>query len=107
MIPRGFASILGKDCFNDTTLASEVMYCGDWWRTNFFMNMPFRDLLGAHADTARCKYLLQILQVDLGWMINELSDGQRRRCQLLECLVAPRPVYLMDEITSDLDLYAR
>ena len=39
--------------------------------------------------------------------INEISDGQRRRCQLLECLAIPRSVYLMDEITSDLDLYAR
>merc|ERR1719223_1170801 len=43
----------------------------------------------------------------MNWKINDLSDGQRRRCQLLEILSIPRPVYLMDEITSDLDIFAR
>lgn len=45
--------------------------------------------------------------MNLDWFINELSDGQRRRCQLLECFAIPRQVYLLDEITSDLDLFAR
>merc|ERR1719463_755750 len=46
MIPRGLASVLGKDCFNDPGVAEHVMYCGDWWRTNFFMNLALRDVLG-------------------------------------------------------------
>merc|ERR1712064_265378 len=49
----------------------------------------------------------KVLQANFDRKIHELSDGQRRRCQLLEILAAPRPVYLMDEITSDLDLFAR
>jgi CCR4-NOT complex subunit CAF16 len=106
LVPRGGATVLGKDCFNDGTL-QEVMYCGDWWRANFFMNLPVREVLGKNADTARTAYLKHVLQVDLDWSINNLSDGQRRRCQLLEILATPRPVYLMDEITSDLDIYAR
>merc|ERR1719359_574704 len=106
MVKRGGATVLGKDCFNDGTL-SEVMYCGDWWRANFFMNLPVREVLGNKADTPRTTYLAHVLQVDLDWRINNLSDGQRRRCQLLELLATPRPVYLMDEITSDLDLFAR
>merc|ERR1712072_953787 len=52
-------------------------------------------------------HLAEVLQVDRLWKINNVSDGQRRRCQLLEILATPRPVYLMDEITSDLDIYAR
>mmetsp|Transcript_488 Transcript_488/g.950 ORF Transcript_488/g.950 Transcript_488/m.950 type:complete len:481 (+) Transcript_488:235-1677(+) len=107
MLPRGQASVLGKDAFNDTELSAEVMYCGDWWRTKFFMNITIRELLGESSKTARCEYLCNVLQVDLGWKINNLSDGQRRRCQLLETLVHPRAVLLMDEITTDLDLYAR
>jgi CCR4-NOT complex subunit CAF16 len=106
LVPRGGANVLGKDCFNDGTL-QEVMYCGDWWRANFFMNLPVREVLGKNADTPRTAYLAHVLQVDLDWRINNLSDGQRRRCQLLELLSTPRPVYLMDEITSDLDLFAR
>merc|ERR1719162_1519850 len=70
MVPRGFASILGKDCFNDPGLGSEVMYCGDWWRTKFFSNMSIRELLGPICETARCQHLREVLQVNLDWMIN-------------------------------------
>ncbi|CAE8620626.1 unnamed protein product [Polarella glacialis] len=108
MIPRGFASIMGKDCFNDMGVGKEVMYCGDWWRTKFFMNLTFGELLGEEmANSTRCKHLADVLQVSLDWKINEVSDGMRRRCQLIEALSVPRAVYLMDEITSDLDLFAR
>eukprot|EP00931_Biecheleriopsis_adriatica_P004517 TRINITY_DN106176_c0_g1_i1.p1 TRINITY_DN106176_c0_g1~~TRINITY_DN106176_c0_g1_i1.p1 ORF type:complete len:579 (-),score=106.44 TRINITY_DN106176_c0_g1_i1:56-1792(-) len=108
MIPRGFAKILGKDCFNDSGVASEVMYCGDWWNTQFFMETTIAELLGKEkSQTSRCRHLAEILQVDMEWKINKISDGQRRRCQLLEILSTHRPVYLMDEITSDLDIFSR
>jgi len=107
MIPKGNASVLGSDCFNDP-VDDLVMYCGDWWRTKFFMNLTLAQLLGADvAATSRVQHLSTVLQTNFDWKINEISDGQRRRCQLLEILSKPRPVYLMDEITSDLDLYAR
>jgi CCR4-NOT complex subunit CAF16 len=106
MVPRGLASIVGKDCFAECD-SHTVMYCGDWWRTAFFMNLKIGDLLGETMKTPRCQHLAEVLQVNLDWNINELSDGQRRRCQLLEVLATPRSVYLMDEITSDLDIFAR
>jgi CCR4-NOT complex subunit CAF16 len=108
MIPRGFATVLGKDCFNDPEVARQVVYCGDWWNTAFFMNTTIAMLLGEElVKSARCEHLADVLQVNVNWKINSISDGQRRRCQLLEILVHYRPVYLMDEITSDLDIYAR
>jgi len=108
MIPRGFSTILGKDSFNDPSIAREVMYCGDWWNTQFFVNTTIADLIGEELiQTSRAKHLAAVLQVDVRWRINSISDGQRRRCQLLEILVPYRPVYLMDEITSDLDIFAR
>jgi len=108
MIPRGFAKVLGLDPFNDTAVTKDVMYCGDWWRTQFFMNLTIGTLLGdTICRTSRCQHLAHILQVSLDWNINDLSDGQRRRCQLLEILAPPRSMYLMDEITSDLDIFAR
>merc|ERR1712061_984942 len=77
-------------------------------RTNFFMNLQLGELLGESVTkTKRCQQLRDVLQVSFDWKINDLSDGQRRRCQLLEILCTPRPVYLMDEITSDLDIFAR
>merc|ERR1719158_2593420 len=72
------------------------------------MNLTLRELLGDEVvATTRVQHLASVLQTDFNWKINELSDGQRRRCQLLEILSKPRPVYLMDEITSDLDVFAR
>jgi CCR4-NOT complex subunit CAF16 len=84
------------------------MYCGDWWNTQFFMNTTIAQLLGENQiKSDRCRHLAEVLQIDLNWKINSISDGQRRRCQLLEILIPYRPVYLMDEITSDLDIFAR
>merc|ERR1712046_223030 len=72
------------------------------------MNTTIADLLGeSQVNTDRCRHLAEVLQVDVNWRINSISDGQRRRCQLLEILIPYRPVYLMDEITSDLDIFAR
>eukprot|EP00435_Cladocopium_sp_Y103_P060175 s2340_g21.t4 len=107
MIPRGHATVMGKDCFHDPGVSNHIMYCGDWWRTKFFMNLSIGALIGDVAKTPRAQHLAKVLQVDMEWKINEVSDGMRRRCQLLECLATPRSVYLMDEITSDLDLFAR
>jgi len=107
MIRRGFAEVNGRDCFNDS-VGSDIMYCGDWWRTKFMMNLTFGELLGEDVcQQSRTKHLAGVLQIDFSWKINAISDGQRRRCQLCQILSKPRPVYLMDEITSDLDLFAR
>src|SRR5205814_6669716 len=58
-------------------------------------------------DAARRDRLIDVLGVDLEWHMHEVSDGQRRRVQLLLGLVRPRDVLLLDEITTDLDLVAR
>merc|ERR1712086_638363 len=106
MVRKGLASVMGKDCFNEPT-GDKVMYCGDWWRSAVFTNLSVTDILGPNANTPRAIHLAKVLQVDFDWKIHAVSDGQRRRCQLLEILATPRPVYLMDEITSDLDIFAR
>merc|ERR1719476_1270222 len=108
MIPRGQCTIFGKDAFHDGSLNSERMYCGDWWRTNFFFNVTAAELVGVdRLSSPRVQELIDIMQINLSWRINAISDGQRRRIQLLECLAEERKVYVLDEITTDLDLYAR
>merc|ERR1711957_992739 len=58
-------------------------------------------------NSSRVQELIDIMQINLSWRVNAISDGQRRRCQLLECLAEEKKVYVLDEITTDLDLYAR
>merc|ERR1740124_488592 len=47
------------------------------------------------------------LEVDESWNLTTVSDGQRRRVQILCKLLQPTAVMLLDEITTDLDLLAR
>merc|ERR1719174_3528375 len=108
MVPRGKCKLLGRDAFHDSSLNTVRMYCGDWWRTSFFFNITVAELIGEkYLSSPRVQELIDIMQINLSWRINAISDGQRRRCQLLECLAEEKEVYVLDEITTDLDLYAR
>lgn len=104
------ALILGRECFNDCSLTARVCVLSDWWRTDFFLDVTVRAFLGEKVvESARCKNLCAILQVDLEWRIAYLSDGQRRRCQILAAVTASDKfeVYILDEVTADLDIVSR
>ena len=51
--------------------------------------------------------LVEMLGIDLNWRMHQLSDGQRRRVQLLLGLIRPFQVLLLDEITTSLDVCVR
>jgi len=98
----------GKSAFHDGTLNEQRTYVGDWWATDFFFNLSVAELIGEERlKSPRVQELIDIMQVNISWRINGISDGQRRRCQLLECLAEEKKVYILDEITTDLDLFAR
>merc|ERR1719476_1228687 len=108
MVPRSQCKILGKAVFHDSSLNLQRMYCGDWWRTDFFFNITVAELIGEKwMASERVQQLIDIMQINVSWRINAISDGQRRRCQLLDCLAEEKRVHILDEITTDLDLYAR
>merc|ERR1712154_366136 len=77
-------------------------------RTDFFFNVTVAELIGTERLAApRVQELIDIMQINTSWRINAISDGQRRRCQLLDSLAEEKRVYILDEITTDLDLFAR
>lgn len=51
--------------------------------------------------------IVDMLGIDLNWRMHELSDGQRRRVQLLLGLIRPFEILLLDEITTSLDVCVR
>ena len=63
--------------------------------------------IGGNYYTNRRDELVRILDIDLGWRMHAVSDGERRRVQLAMGLVRPWTVLLLDEITVDLDLLSR
>jgi CCR4-NOT complex subunit CAF16 len=51
--------------------------------------------------------LVELLGINLDWRMHQLSDGQRRRVQLLLGLVRPFSILLLDEVTTSLDVCVR
>lgn len=107
MVPQERVRVLGSAAFHDTRLARRVAYVGRHFPLT--VDVEVRQMLERrpYADPKRVARLIEALGVDLGWHMHRVSDGQRRRVQLLLCLMVPRELLLLDEITSDLDVVAR
>lgn len=107
MVPADQVRVLGRAAFHDTTLAADVAFLGGPF--HFDVDIPVADILArTHgADPRRRDRLVELLGVDPGWHMHRVSDGQRRRVQILLGLLHPTKVLLLDEVTTDLDLIAR
>ena len=111
--------VLGKHAFYDTSLNnSRAFRAGDWGkRTVAFTghgcalqsDIAVREMMaevqGKYKE--RRDFLVDLLGVDLDWRMHQVSDGQRRRVQIMLQMLRPSEVLLLDEITTDLDLITR
>lgn len=99
--------VLGSSAFHDPSLVHRLEFLGG--RFPFEIDLQVSEVLARHGDVepARRDRLIDVLGVDPQWHMHAVSDGQRRRVQLLLGLMRPREIFLLDEITTDLDLIAR
>ncbi|MGZ3438669.1 MAG: ATP-binding cassette domain-containing protein [Polyangia bacterium] len=99
--------VLGRPAFSDTSLVHEVSFIGGQFPLD--VDLRVEELLAsrAGAEVARVDELVRVLDVDRKWRMCRVSDGQRRRVQLLLGLLQPCRVLLLDEVTTDLDVIAR
>ena len=118
MVDQSAVRVLGRAAFEDTTLSAELaLLTGNWTHTVAFAghSVPYQAMEvstlissnSAGVDPARVARLVRLLEVDPSWNLTEVSDGQRRRVQILCKLMKPFKILLLDEITTDLDLLAR
>ncbi|KAI9810975.1 MAG: CCR4-NOT regulatory complex component [Pycnora praestabilis] len=110
MAPTGTISIAGIDPFKEGL--EGVTYLGLEWVLNPIVrtDIDVPTLLasvGGGYYTERRDELVGILDIDLGWRMHAVSDGERRRVQLAMGLLRPWRILLLDEITVDLDLLSR
>jgi CCR4-NOT complex subunit CAF16 len=107
LVPEEKVRVLGRPAFHDTSLAHEVSFLGGPFQ--FDVDIGVRTILAntPGVDPARRDRLLEVLGVDPAWHMHRVSDGQRRRVQILLGLLRPSRLLLLDEITTDLDLLAR
>lgn len=61
----------------------------------------FLNSVGGYRHKDRRDKLLDILDVDLDWHMHKISDGERRRVQLVMGLMADWDVLLLDEVTDN------
>lgn len=117
--PDGNVRVLGLNAFRDTKLNFHRAYLDcDWgMRTVAFAGagVPLMADIPVYKMMERLQQsyperrdeLVEMLGIDLRWRMHQLSDGQRRRVQLLIGLIRPFKVLLLDEITTSLDVCVR
>ena len=99
--------VLGRPAFHDTSLAGELAFLGGPFP--FSADIRVAEVLERRhgIDPARRARVLDVLEVDPAWRMHQLSDGQRRRVQILLDLERDLKVVLLDEVTADLDVLSR
>lgn len=120
MVAPDVVRILGRPAFHDIQLVSsgDLSYLGPQWRRDIAFagsDVPMQGDISAGAmlfgvegvDPSRRSRLISLLEVDLEWRLNRVSDGQRRRVQIAMGLLKPYQVLLLDEITVDMDVVGR
>jgi CCR4-NOT complex subunit CAF16 len=107
MIAPETVRVLGRAAFHDTDLSGLVAFLGGPFP--FSADISVAEILRGRpgVDPARRAEVLQILEVDPAWRMHRVSDGQRRRVQLLLDLERSVQVILLDEVTAELDVLAR
>lgn len=111
--------VLGLNAFHDTRLNFHRAYLDcDWGMRNvsfvgnavpLMADIPVRNMMERLQASypERRDELVEMLGIDLDWRMHQLSDGQRRRVQILLGLVRPFKILLLDEITTSLDVCVR
>ena len=89
-----------------------MTYLGTEWASNPIVrrDVPVWQLVkscGGERFPERAKELMRIMDVRPTWRMHAVSDGQRRRVQIILGLLQPWRVLLLDEVTVDLDVIVR
>jgi CCR4-NOT complex subunit CAF16 len=109
-------SINGASKPNDQN--NGVCYLGNTWKrqqTGFNGICPYTIDCAAsemfvkwqEEHVERRDELVKVLGIDLNWRMNECSDGQRKKVQIMIKLLKPFQVCIIDEFVADLDILSR
>src|SRR4029453_9135484 len=78
MLARDVVSALGRPAFHDASLAADVAFLGGPFP--FAADISVRDILAPRpgVEPKRRAAVVAMLDVDPGWRMHQVSDGQRR-----------------------------
>lgn len=118
-LPQQEVKVLGLNSFRDTKLNFHRAYLDcDWGMTSIAFvgaSVPLMADIAVHKMMEKLQQtyperrdeLVELLGIDLNWHMHQLSDGQRRRVQLMLGLIRPFKILLLDEVTTSLDVCVR
>ena len=108
-------SIIGRR--TPQNLLGGLAFIGDEWsrtvnfvgRTAYSRDSEVRNFMKKLQDehSERRDFFANLLKINLDWNMRKLSDGQRRRVQIMLGLIKPFKLLLLDEITAELDIIVR
>jgi len=118
MCVDGDVRVLGLEAVFTPSLNLRRSYLSCNWGKTI---IPFAGMTAVTADIAvkdmmrslqdqfpeRRKLLYKLLQINGDWRMHRVSDGQRRRVQIMLQLLRPFEILLLDEVTTDLDIVTR
>tara|TARA_B100001059_G_C17648268_1_gene483016 strand:+ start:76 stop:855 length:780 start_codon:yes stop_codon:yes gene_type:complete len=94
-----------------------LAYLGNRWvrnisfigRTPYMADIKVRDMMKNVQNTylSRRNELVDVLDINLDWKMHQISDGQRKKVQIMLALIKPFKLILIDEFVSELDILAR
>lgn len=113
LIKDGKVLLNGRDPFDMRNRGNQIVtYLGTEWANNEITqrDIPVTVLvesIGGSYYKERRDMLINLLDIDITWRMNQCSDGERRRVQLCMGLLKPWDLLLLDEVTVDLDVLVR
>lgn len=121
LIKKGSLKIGGFDPFefsinrneqHNSDINNNITYLGTEWAANPVVkrDIPVKLLIssiGGDIYNERRDELIRIMDLDPDWSMAYISDGERRRVQLVMGLLKPWKLLLLDEVTVDLDVIVR
>lgn len=106
LLPPHCLRVFGRSPFHDLQGESPTLVDGYF---PLHLDLRVSEVLEGPAsrDLSRETELIDLLGIDPGWRMHRVSEGQRRRVQLLLALRRPSRLLLLDEVTSQLDVVIR
>jgi len=108
MVDEKAIQILGRSPFHDASLVADIGFVdGDFPITLDMRVSEISTHSRAGVDATKEVELIEILGVDLNWRMDRVSEGQRRRVQLMLAFRRNLKIFLLDEVTTHLDVLVR
>lgn len=108
LVAESMIQVFGSSPFYGLSLAEDIALIDSYFPLN--VDLRVSELLASGrsgVDSELEAELIQLLGVNPQWRMNRVSDGQKRRVQILLSLRKPVKLLLLDEVTANLDVTMR